>query len=420
MTATSPVLAEFAPPVPTDATHADAPQASSKEPSRGRARKAFLALAVVVALLLVGVFVYVLTTRGKESTDNATVQADIVLLSARVGGTVLHVFVDENQHVVAGQRILQLDGAEYAAQVQIAEGVLAQAEAQQEQAEAQELIVKASATGGLKSAQAELVGSSARAASAEADIAGERALLNRARAEAKHAETDLARSQALREDGAIAQQQLDDAKLVSDSAHAALAGAQAKLTAADETRRAAGLGIAEARGRVEQNRPVGAQIAAALGIAALARGRVTSARASLDVARLLLSYTQVTAPVSGRVSSLSARIAATLSVGQPVAQLVPDAVYVTANFKETQTGEMHHGQRATISLDAYPHRRFEGRVESLSAGTGAVFSLLPPDNATGNFVKVVQRVPVRIVLVDPPSDVAMRAGLSADVTVHLR
>ena len=128
----------------------------------------------------------------------------------------------------------------------------------------------------------------------------------------------------------------------------------------------------------------------------------------------------MTAPVSGRVSSLSARVAATLAVGQPVAQLVPDAVYITANFKETQTGDMHHGQRATISLDAYPHQGFEGRVESLSAGTGAVFSLLPPDNATGNFVKVVQRVPVRIVLVDPPSDVPMRAGLSADVTVYLR
>ena len=120
------------------------------------------------------------------------------------------------------------------------------------------------------------------------------------------------------------------------------------------------------------------------------------------------------------MSNLTARVAATLSVGQPVAQFVPDRVYVTADFKETQTGDMRPGQRAKISLDAYPHRSFEGRVESLSAGTGAVFSLLPLDNATGNFVKVVQRVPVRIVFVDLPSDVAMCAGLSVDVTVYLR
>ena len=159
--------------------------------------------------------------------------------------------------------------------------------------------------------------------------------------------------------------------------------------------------MVEAQGKLSQTRPVDAQIAVAHGAAALARGRVTAAQAALDLARLQLSYTRVAAPADGRVAALTARVAQTLSAGQPFAELVPNHGYVTANFKETQTGEMRAGQRAKITISAYAGRTFEGRVESLSAGTGAVFSLLPPNDATGNFVKVVQRVPVRIAFVDP-------------------
>ena len=154
--------------------------------------------------------------------------------------------------------------------------------------------------------------------------------------------------------------------------------------------------------------------------AALARGKVTAAQAALDLARLQLSYTRVAAPADGRVAALTARVAQILSPGQPFAEFVPNHTYVTANLKETQTGEMRAGQRAKITISAYGGRTFEGRVESLSAGTGAVFSLLPPNDATGNFVKVVQRVPVRIAFVAPPTDVTLRAGLSVDVTVYVR
>jgi membrane fusion protein (multidrug efflux system) len=189
--------------------------------------------------------------------------------------------------------------------------------------------------------------------------------------------------------------------------------------AADDTQRAASLGITEAQGRLAQSRPVDAFIAAAHGATALARGKVVAAQGSLDLARLQLAHTHVEAPAAGRVSSLTARVAQTLSAGQAFAEFVPDLAYVTADFKEAQTEDMHAGQRAKISIDAYPHREFEGRVESLSAGTGAVFSLLPPDNATGNFVKVVQRVPVRIVFTPLPRDIELRPGLSADVTVYL-
>jgi len=385
-----------------------------------RTRLAFIALAVVVLILIAAVVIYLFATRNQEETDDATVEADVVPVASRVGGTVARIFVAENQHVTAGQPLLQLDDSEFAARVQEAEGVLVQAEAQQQEAEAQELIVVASARGGFSSARAQATGSSAQAATAVAQIAVAQAALERAQAEASNADTELGRSRNLLADGAISQQQFDTSRLASDSAHAGLRQALASVRAADETQRAAGLGVTAAQGRLLQTRPVDAEIAAAHGAEALARGKVTAARADLDLARLDLGYTHLAASINGRVSNLTARISEIVAAGQSVAQVVPDRVYVTANFKETQTDRMRPGQHADISIDAYPHRSFEGRVESLSAGTGAEFSLLPPDNATGNFVKVVERVPVRIAFTPLPGGVDLRTGLSVEVTVHVR
>src|SRR5450432_22275 len=146
--------------------------------------------------------------------------------------------------------------------------------------------------------------------------------------------------------------------------------------------------------------------------------RFEGAEASLGLARLQLSYTKITAPADGIASKLSVHPGQFVSSGQPIVELVPVATYVIANFKETQVGQMQPGQSAKISIDAYPHREFEGRVESISGGTGSSFSLLPADNASGNFVKVVQRVPVRIAWVNLPPDVSLRAGLSVDATVR--
>jgi membrane fusion protein (multidrug efflux system) len=146
---------------------------------------------------------------------------------------------------------------------------------------------------------------------------------------------------------------------------------------------------------------------------------VQSAEAALALVKLQLDYTRVLAPADGVASKLMVHDGQLVAVGQPLVELVPTATYVLANFKETQIGRMRPGQRAEIQLDAFPGRKLEGRVESLAGGTGASFSLLPADNATGNFVKVVQRVPVRIAWLNPPADVALRAGLSADVTVSV-
>jgi membrane fusion protein (multidrug efflux system) len=162
---------------------------------------------------------------------------------------------------------------------------------------------------------------------------------------------------------------------------------------------------------------VDAQLAVARANADLARANVTAAEAAQALADLQLSYATIVAPSDGRLSKLAVRPGQQLQAGQQVVTLVPSATYVVANFKETQVGQMRPGQRAEITIDAFPGRTFEGRVESTSPGTGARFSMLPADNATGNFVKVVQRMPVKVAWLNLPGDVPLAAGLSADVTV---
>ncbi len=175
--------------------------------------------------------------------------------------------------------------------------------------------------------------------------------------------------------------------------------------------------ITEAQGRVEQSQPVDAQLAVAKAQAALAHARADASSAALDLAKQQLAYTVITAPFDGHISKLGVHLGQLVSPGQVVTNVLPSTTYVVANFKETQVGDMRPNQTAHVAIDALPGRTFHAKVESISYGTGAQFSLLPPDNASGNFVKVVQRVPVKLVFTDLPADVPLQAGLSADVTV---
>jgi membrane fusion protein (multidrug efflux system) len=289
----------------------------------------WLVLGAIAVLALVAAIVYVAATGGKESTDDAQTQADIVPLAPQVGGAVVRVLVQENGHVKQGDVLLAIDDADYRVKLE----------------------------------------------QAEAELAAAQAAVARAGPEAAENATELDRTRRLNAQGAAPKQQLDRSEAAARSSRASLLQAQAKLAAA---------------------------------------------QAAVSLARLQLGYTTVVSPGEGTVSDLTAGVGQILAADQPFAQFVPDRRYVVANFKETQTGAMRPGQRASIAVDAYPRRSFEGRVESLSAATGAQFSLLPPNNATGNFVKVVQRIPVRIALVDPPDDVDLRSGLSANVTVYVR
>jgi membrane fusion protein (multidrug efflux system) len=340
-----------APPEPPAAAPAEPPPAR-----RLRKRRVLGIAGVIVAALALALGVHLFLTRGDEKTDDAFVEADVVALSPRVGGTVAEVLVAENARVNAGDAVLRIDDADYQVRV--------------------------------RQAEAELETARAQFAAAEAQARAARASLSRSEAEAEKARLDLSRAEELKAGEAIAADRYDATRISSEQARAG-AGA---------------------------NR---AQYGAALANIELSRARVKSAQAALDLARLQLSYTVVRAPHAGTVSRFSARTGQIVQPGQVLGQLVPVDTYVVANFKETQTGEIRPGQAADVDVDAFPGHTLHGRVESISGGTGARFALLPPDNASGNFVKVVERVPVRIAWTSPP-DLPLRAGLSANVTVHTR
>ncbi len=393
---------------------------AGEAPRTGRRRRVLTIAGAVVAAAALTSGVYLFLTRGDESTDDAQVEADVVAIAPRVAGVVVHVFVQDNQLVKKGDPLFEIDPADHAVRVRQAEADLGTARAQAAAADAQVKVVEASARGGLTGARAAVSSSTSALLASDSQIELARATLARAEADARKTSADLVRAKQLRAADVLSQAQYDAVQAAADAADAGVAAARAQLAAAEEAKHIAEGRVGEAQGRLGQSTPIGAHIAAARASADLAHERAKAAEAGLDLARLQLSYTKVVAPADGEVSKLTAREGQLIAVGQPGAALVPLQTYLVANFKETQIGAMKPGQPAEIRIDTYGGRRLEGRVESISAGTGARFSLLPPDNASGNFVKVVQRVPVRIAWVNAPPRIRLRAGLSANVTIHTR
>jgi len=402
-----------------DSLASTAAPAEAPAPSRKR-NQPYVILGTLVALGCAGYMAFHWLTVGRESTDDAQVATDMVPIAARIAGAVVEVPIADNQVVKKGDLLVAIDAAEYEFKVRSATAELDAARAQADVADAQMQIVTASSKGGLSTARAALTGSAASVHGADAQIAAAKAARARAQADAEKADTDLRRAQALRKDDAIPQAQVDSLTAIAAAAHAAVAQAEAQLTGAEDAKRTAQSRIAEAEGRVEQSAPVDAQVAAAKASADLAHARVASAAAALEQARLLLSYTRVVAPVDGHASKVAVHVGQLVQPAFVLTNVLPHTTYLVANFKETQVGAMRAGQPATVSLDALPGREFHAKVESVAFGTGSQFSLLPPDNASGNFVKVVQRVPVKLVWVDLPSDLRLEAGLSVDVTVDVR
>jgi membrane fusion protein (multidrug efflux system) len=390
---------------------------SPAPPVANRSRRRLVIFGLVALLIAGGVVGYRALTAGQEDTDDAQVTADTVPLGTRVSGQIVKVHIIENQVVKQGQLIAEVDPADYQARVKQAEAELATAQAQSQSADAQVRVVEATAQGGFLSAKAAVSGFSVSVGSAAAQEESAQAALLRSQTEARKAEIDLRRTKELLAANAVPQERLDAAQIAYDAAQAALAQARAQVAVARESKSVAKTRVREAQGRLNQSAPIDAQISGARAQADLAHARVRSAEAQLDLARLQLSYTKITAPAEGIAARLSVHEGQLVTMGQQVIALVPVQTYVVANFKETQIGQMRPGQRAEIEIDAFPGRKLEGKVESLSGGTGASFSLLPADNASGNFVKVVQRVPVRIAWNSVPADMVLRAGMSADVKV---
>jgi membrane fusion protein, multidrug efflux system len=393
-------------------------QAAEAQTGGARKLKPPVLIGMVAGAVLLGALIVFLLGVGKESTDDAQVDADVVSLAPRVAGEVVAVATAENQAVKKGDLILQIDDADYQAKVQQSEAERDSALAQAAAADAQAAVAEAGAKGGLSQAEASLTGTNRSVSNSRAQVEQARATLLSRQADFKLADTNVQRARSLLKDNAIPQQQADQYFAAYDSAKAGVEAAKANVTAAEEQLLRSQSQVTEAEGRVVVSRPVDSLIAAARANAAYQHARVKSAEAALTLANLNLAWTRLLSPADGVVSRLTAHPGAMLSVGQTVASFVPDKKYVVANFKETQVARMHPGQRADVKVDG-TGKTLGGKIESLAGGTGARFSLLPPDNATGNFVKITQRIPVRINLDSIPPGLSLRAGQSAEATVHI-
>ena len=388
-------------------------------PPKKKSGRAYAILLAIVAVVLGAYFVRGYMTKDLVSTDDAQVDADVVPVASRVGGVVLHMKVADNAAVKAGQVVAEIDPADIAARVAAGSADLDAARAQADAADAQVDIVKSTSAGGLSSARAQLQGTGASVRSAAAQVQANTAQVARAQSELTKAEGDLVRAKTLHDQGAVTAMALESAQSARDSARAAVDSAVANLAAARDMQALAESRIAEAQGKVQQSAPVDQQIASATASSKLAHARVASAQAALDAVKLQLGYTQIVSPVDGFASRLAVHDGQMVSPGTTVLMVVPAKTYVVANFKETQMDRIRPGDEVEIGVDAISGK-FHGTVDSVAAATGARFSMMPPDNSTGNFVKVVQRVPVKITWADGQDISRLNAGLSAEVTVHLK
>jgi membrane fusion protein (multidrug efflux system) len=391
-------------------------------------------VAGVVLLLALGAGVWAWSTSGRESTDDAQVDAHLTQMSARVGGTVTKVAVDDNQLVEAGTLLLQLDPSDYQVAVDKARAELADAEANALAAQSSVPITSTTAAsnvttarGGISQAQSSVAASEKEIEAARARIVSAQARLHEAEANAAKSAKDVERLRGLLAKDEVSQQMFDTTaataeaqKAAAESARSQVAEAEAGLRVAESKLAQARAGEDRAHAELQTAQTGPSQVTATKARASAAEAKVQQMRAALAQAELNLQYTTVKAPVRGIVSKKGINPGQVVQAGQPLLAIVQiDEVWVTANFKETQLKDMRPGQRAVISVDAYG-REYTGKVDSISGATGARFSLLPPENATGNFVKVVQRVPVKIVL-DPGQDPEhrLRPGMSVTPTVYL-
>ena len=419
------------------------PLAEEHEHARKRPvyRRPGVLIAAAIALLLILFFGgrYWLYARSHETTDDAFIDGHIIQVSPKVSGYVVKVYVTDNQQVKAGDLLAELDPRDLQAKLDQANAALNAGLSHQKQAETQVTLTRVStranvqqAAAGVQQARSNVRGARAGAASersrttqasagvggAEANAQQARAQLAAAEAEAARANADVPRYQELFDKDEVSRQRLDQAIAAARTANAQVQAARERVSAAEaqvsESRAAtsaqasnaqraqAQVGAAqaqvnEAAGRLAQANTAPQQVAVSQAQAASAGANLQQLQAAVAQAELELSYTKIYAPENGRVTRKAVEVGVLVQVGQPLLAVVPGDVWVTANFKENQIGNIKPGQSVDVSVDAYPDKVFKAHVDSIQAGTGARFSLIPPENATGSYVKVVQRVPVKIV-----------------------
>ncbi len=395
----------------------EAPAHGSAQP---KSSKRTLVLGLVAAVAVAAGCIWYVTHHGLENTDNAQIDGDVVSVPARVGGVVTKIEFVENQRVKAGDLLAELDSAPAQARLAEAAANVLAAQAQADAADATARVSETTAVGDKSIADASLITASVGAASTTDQIKEAAAQLQSAQTSLQQARLDHDRAQSLLTSGAISKAEYDRTDTGYRVAQSSVDVASARLTSIKSSAAQAQSRVVEAQAKAKSSNDVETQIKLANARAKAAHAQVETATAARNLAALDLSYTEIFAPSDGVVSKKSINVGQMLSPGQSVVQIVPDKLWVTGNFKETQVAKMRVGQAASVEVDAFSGKPIEGEVESFSGATGAKFTLLPPDNATGNFTKVVQRLPVRIRLHEIPAGIALRPGMSVDLTVDTR
>jgi membrane fusion protein (multidrug efflux system) len=415
-------------------------------------RRIVVAVAAVAALGAIvwgGSAWYASFTRVR--TDDAYIEGSITPVSAKVGGHVVEMLVRDNQAVQRGDLLVRVDPRDYQARVEQARAAVAVAEANIRAARSELPLARdgsraqvAETSASLEALQSVVRTAEAAAAESRARLEARQAAVGARRAEVAAAESvvrktslEMERMRRLMKDDYVSRREHDDAQAAFDSATAMVEAARRRLAEAEREEQqvvaevtarghaieVARQKVAEGRGTLSRAESQLHQVPVKEAEVARSEAALKQAQADLALAELQLAYTEVRAPTDGVVSKRSVELGQVVQVGQPLLALVPlHEVWVLANFKETQLSRVRPGMKAEVEVDTFPGKTFVGVVESISAGTGSRFSLLPPENATGNWAKVVQRVPVKIVLDhrEAGNPQPLRAGMSAVVTIKLK
>ena len=401
-------------------TQPELDEATEAAQPQSRRRGIIVVVVVILALAALGIW---WRSTFTEDTDDAQVNGHLIQVSSRIGGQVAKVYVDENQVVKAGDTIAELDPSDYKVAVENAQAALASAQANAAAANVAVPLTTVNTGSNLRSADADVSGTHAGVEQAQQQLEAAHARVAQAQANNTKAQADLARYKPLVEKDVISKQQFDAAVAAADAAKAALADAQAGEKAAGDGVHVAREREAQAQAMQKYAQTGPQQVAAQSARAKQALAQVAQAQAQLDQANLNLSYTKIVAPTAGIITRKSVEINQNVAPGQNLLTLVSlEGLWVTANFKETQLKHMAAGQAVDIEVDS-TGKTYRGKVTQIGGATGSVLSLFPPENATGNYVKVVQRVPVRIDFTDlngEDPNHALRPGLSVEPKVRVK
>ena len=392
------------------------------EPEK-KSKKGIVIVVVLVLAVLAGIFYW--RSTFTEDTDDAQVDGDLYQVSSRVAGQVLHVDVEENQTVKAGDPIAEIDPRDLQVALDQAQADLASAKADYVQATVNVPITSVNVQTSVSTSSSDVLGSQASVLQAESNVSAAEARVEQAKANAVKAQLDVERYTPLVAKDVISKQQFDAAVQQASATQAALSEAQRNVKANQDLVNLSLQRLQQSKDQAKQNVQNGPQqVKVQQAHAEAAFAAVQQAQAKVDQAQLNLGYGKILAPISGIVSKKNVAVGENLSVGQDLLTIVPlENLWVTANFKETQLSKMHAGQEVKLEVDALGGRKFTGKITQIGGATGSRLSLFPPENATGNYVKVVQRIPVRIDftnLADENKDQALRPGMSVTPNVAVK